>query len=97
MARVPTITLLQFRAEFEEFAAAGDPLVLAKIQDAADAIDPVQWGDLAPQGTKYLAAHLLALSPFGRALKLVAQNGTTVYSVRYDALVAAVGIGGLVV
>lgn len=64
------LTLAQFRDQFPEFEAAPDPFVQARL-DAAWRRTPTDvWGDLSQDRHAYLTAHLLSLSPYGRAAQL---------------------------
>lgn len=74
-------TLSQFRAEFPEFNTVSDVLVTAKLAAAALEMDNCVWGAFgqpggpntkADQGQMYLAAHKMAVSPFGQNSKTVA-------------------------
>ena len=76
MATPPTSAA--FKAAFPEFNGAPDPLVSAKIADAAGRTGDV-WGDLWLQGVMYRTADLLAKSPFGRGMRLVLDSGKSVY------------------
>lgn len=85
-------TLATFKVQFPEFANSGDPLLQAHLDAALLEIGPV-WGALADQGQMYLAAHKLALSPYGQNAKMVAKDGTTTYQVHYQRLVGIVSSG----
>lgn len=87
----------QFLVQFPEFDAADPGQVQAMLAAAALEIDREIWGVKADQGTMYLAAHKLALSPFGNGAQLVAEDGSTTYQVHYDRLVKQVGIGAMTV
>lgn len=74
------ITAAEFLVGFPEFSAAGTPLVEAKLADAdattsVDAFAPA----VRDRRVALVAARLLALSPFGRDMKLVSDDGATVY------------------
>lgn len=76
-----------FKTTFPEFASADDGLVSAKLAEALRSIDVDIWGDLAVDGQAYLAAHLLAMSPFGIQAGFRAgagANQTSVYWGTYD-------------
>lgn len=74
------VTAAQFKAEFAEFEGAPNALVQAKLDLALRRTPADVWGDQQDDGIKYLAAHLLALSPKGRELKLIVnRDGETTY------------------
>jgi hypothetical protein len=85
-------TRASFFVSFPEFSATDVNLVDAKLAEAAAEIDQDVWGDRATAGHGYLAAHLLAMSPFGNAAKLVDKSSTT-YEVHYKRLVRTVTAG----
>ena len=73
------MTPTEFKAEFAEFAGASDSIVQAKLTQAEAETDAAVFGAQVDDAVKYLAAHLLALSPFARDMKLVDKGGETVY------------------
>lgn len=95
MATVPTAAA--FKVEFPEFASADDTLVDAKLADAAARTGADVWGSKWEMGVKYKAARLLALSPFGRKMRLVNNDGSTVYDADIKAMVRSVTSGHRVV
>lgn len=91
-----TITLASFLAEFPEFDpedGSRDDLVQAKIDAAYLRTNAAVWGDMRDEGAKYLAAHMLALSPFARELKLADTSGETMYLAQRHAMERAVVSG----
>jgi hypothetical protein len=90
--------LSDFRQRFPEFQNAPDLFVQAALDAAALEIDPCAWGAKADQGQAYLAAHKMALSPYGNGVRvLVGRDPVTTYWVHYDALVRQVAHGGMMV
>lgn len=88
------VSRAQFIVQFPEFRNADASQVQAMLDAAELEIDREVWGAKGDQGQSYLAAHKLALSPFGNAAQLVAQGTTvTVYSDHYDRLVRQVSSG----
>lgn len=85
--------LATFRIQFPEFQFVDDSLVQAMLTAAALSVDVDVWGTKAGQGVGYLAAHKLALSPYGQAARLVAKDGSTTYETHYTDLVAQVSGG----
>lgn len=96
------LALSDFFARFPEFKDTSTTLVSAALNDAGLQIDRAVWGNLAGEGQGYLAAHRLALSPFGQAARMVskaggaskgAEAGVTTYLAHYNYLVGIVGSG----
>ena len=97
-----TVTPAQIALEFPEFdeIVAGDVVkVQAKIDDAARRLSEEQWGTLFNDGVKYLACHLIALSPFGEQSKLELKSGpeagtmTTTYFLEYKRMMRSIAAG----
>ena len=87
-------TLATFLVSFPEFTSIDSAYVHAKLDEAELQIDPDVWGTLETAGHGYLAAHLLALSPFGNTAKLdVSKSVTTTYERHYRRLVGMVTQG----
>lgn len=90
------ITVASFLAEFEEFDpedGSRDTLIQAKIDAAYLRTDAAVWGAMRDEGAKYLAAHLLAFSPFARELKLANDSGQTIYGAQRKQMEMAVVSG----
>jgi hypothetical protein len=93
------VTRATFVAQFPEFADTNTPQVEAVLAAAELEIDREVWGAKGDQGQMYLAAHKLALSPYGNAATMVLKkpndgaHGDTVYGSHYDSLVSQVGSG----
>lgn len=94
-----SLTLAAFIVRFPEFTAADAGLVQAKLDEADRQIDRTVWDDpglahlLGDDGQGYLAAHLLALSPFGNAAAMVAKDGSTTFEKHYKRLQIAATCG----
>lgn len=91
-----TVSVAAFLAEFAEFDpedGSANVLVQAKLDAAYLRTNAAVWGDMRDEGAKYLAAHLLALSPYARQLKLVSSNGETSYLMQRRAMEMAVVSG----
>lgn len=78
----------------------GLSLLSAMLAAAQLEIDATVWNAKSDQGTAYLMAHKLALSPFGNKARLVADkrpgdgpHGQTTYGAHYDSLVRQVASG----
>jgi hypothetical protein len=86
-------------AQFPEFADAATDLLDRMLAAAALEIDADIWLAKYDQGQMYLAAHKLALSPYGNSMQLVLKqpedtpHGSTIYGVHYDSLVMQVASG----
>lgn len=91
-----TMTVSQFLVVQPEFAGVDTTLLQAELDAAALEIDVIVWGPKADQGQRYLAAHKLALSPFGQGVRLVAKDGTTTYWTHYERLRKQVSSGSRV-
>lgn len=90
--------LSTWRVQFPEFDAVSDPMAQAYLDAAALEVDLAVWGPKADQGIFYLAAHKLALSPYGQAARLAARastkgTATTTYFEHFTNLVSQVTIG----
>jgi hypothetical protein len=88
-----TITRAAFVEEFEEFTNTSDAVIDAKLAEAYRRTPERVWGDLTDDGAKYLAAHLVAQSPYARELKLVDKDGQTRYGQQRDHLALVVSSG----
>lgn len=85
-------TLAARYPELETLASERAAFVQAKLDEAAEDIDETVWGGKAEFGHGALAAHLIAMSPFGAQAGLRTEDGkTSVYWSRYEDLQTAVG------
>lgn len=95
-----------FRTYHPEFVNVPDTLVQAELDGASLEIDQGIWGTFAAtpivstaaltkadMGHRFLAAHKLALSPFGQNARLVAKDGGTTYLTHYQKLQRQVSSG----
>ncbi len=87
------MNIATFLTQFPEFRAADASLVLAMLNAAQLEIDVAVWRSKADQGQGFLAAHKLALSPFGQNTRLVAKDGSTTYWKHYTQIRAQVASG----
>lgn len=87
------MTVGMFVVQFPEFEGVDTDLLQVHLDAAELEIDRSVWLLKGDQGQGYLAAHKLALSPFGNNAKLVAKDGSTTYQVHYDRLVRQVSSG----
>jgi hypothetical protein len=79
--------------QFPEFGAVDTTFLQAHLNAAVLEVDANIWGAKVDQGIMYLAAHKIALSPFGNNAKLVAKDGTTTYEKHYSRLKLQVSSG----
>jgi hypothetical protein len=99
------LTVAAFKTFFPEFAITGDAAKIAArdamiqlyIDDATTEIGDY-WKDVCgrdwtDKGVKYLAAHKLAISPFGLNAKLSSKEGKSVYGEEYMRLSRIVSFG----
>jgi len=88
-------SLAGFRASYPEFSMAQDALVSAKLSDATLRTSTTAFSATEADIHIYLlTARLLALSPFGRDMRLSADDNSTVYDddLRRVERAAAVGL-----
>lgn len=78
-------TLASFIVDYPEFEEADAALVEGKLAMATRRVDAVAWGDQFDDGVGLLAAHLLAISPFGQMARMSATDGTSTYLKSYEA------------
>lgn len=68
-----------FLVRYGEFSTAGSDLIEAALTDAATELDTSIYRDKYDVAHGLLAAHKLAISPYGRSARLVNEDGTTTY------------------
>lgn len=98
-----SVTVSSLTTRYPEFAAAKPAQVQACIDDAMTQVNASAWGDRYDRAVSLLAAHFLALSPFGLGLQLgvrrdperndTTDNGSTVYEQQYLELRASNIVG----
>lgn len=77
-----TVSVSDIRTRFPEFdnsAITSDALITMLIDEAETRTPATIWGSKQDAGIRYLTAHLLALSPQARELKLATADGSTPY------------------
>jgi hypothetical protein len=87
------VTLSEFRVRFPEFSRLADPLVEDCLAEATRQTPEKVWGEKQVDGIKWLAAHLAALSPSSRDLKMVGKDGDSMYLTRRRQLESVVASG----
>lgn len=88
------VSVATMKSKHREFADLDDSVVETALDDALSEIDAKVWGDLADRGQRLLAAHMLAMSPFGATAGLRAGSGanqTSIYWGQYEDLRKRVG------
>jgi hypothetical protein len=84
------VDLPGFRARFPEFRTADDTLVSACLAAAAGETDSGEFGAAYDEAHGLLAAHKLAISPFGQAARMVSDKGQTTYMAEREAVTSRV-------
>ena len=94
------VSVEQLRSEFPEFAHTNEALLAAKLADATAMLNAHAFGDTHDHAVKYMAAHLVALSPNGEFARLdpneESDGARTLYERQYLALARSV-LGAMVV
>ena len=80
------LSLSTFRARFPEFQSQPDATLQDAINRGAAQSDSTIFGDLVDEATGYLAAHFLALSPFGQQARLSGPTESTTYYLHWRRL-----------
>jgi hypothetical protein len=62
-----TVLAASIKSRWSEFASLSDATVTAAIEEAGRRVSSTAWGDLADDGVRYLAAHILAQDLAGSA------------------------------
>ena len=92
------MNLAAFRSTFPEFQSATDVMVQSRLDQAAARMDLAIWGTRYEEGHGLLAAHLLALSPYGQMARMVSKSGTSTYGDQFRELQTIVaGLSGRVI
>lgn len=87
--------LAAFRTRYPEFGNVPDALIEAVLAEALLELNETIFGDMLSTAQGFLAAHKLAVSPYGVGTKLVNKDGSTSYGVHFDAIVAKTVEGAL--
>lgn len=86
--------LVEFRTRMPEFRNVPDAMVKAAIADAMDETDEAVWlPSHYEAAVRYLAAHKLALSPWGRNSALSGNGFKTTYYLHLENLMAGNVVG----
>jgi hypothetical protein len=79
----------EFILDFPEFDELAQAYIEVKLAEAEAMLDALAFGAAASNSlyniaVGYQAAHLLALSPYGKQLQLISDDGASVYSVALE-------------
>jgi len=79
----------EFILDFPEFSEMTEAYIDVKLAEAEAMLDELAFGESAGNAlynvaVGYKAAHLLALSPYGKQLQLTSGDGESVYSVAFE-------------
>lgn len=78
------VSVGQIVVEFPEFANTDQGLIAAKLADAQQQLDATAFGDDYDAAVKYLACHLIAVSPSGEFARLDPTEETDGASSTYE-------------
>lgn len=87
------VSLATFRSMHPEFENVPDALCQACLDEALLSLNVERWGTMLDIGQRYLAAHRIALSPYGQGTRLVTSKETTTYGTHFDDLVRQISEG----
>lgn len=73
------VTYADFVGRFPEFEPADTDMVTEVIAEATRRISSEEFEDATDDAVRYLAAHLLSTSPFGRQARMTAKDGSSTY------------------
>lgn len=82
------MTLAAFKARFPEFVTAPDPMVQAVLDAAATELNADEIGAPFDEAHGMLTAHKLAISPFGRAARMLNDDGESTYQHEFNAVMS---------
>lgn len=85
----PELRAEAFLERFPEFRTAG-AMLLPALEDAALFCEATAWGVHRENAIRLRTAHLLAISPYGRSQRMVADDGSTTYETEFKKLANAV-------
>jgi hypothetical protein len=78
---------------FPEFREADGDLLSSRLTAAIGRVDAEVWGPQWSNGVLMLAAHLLAISPYGQNARLSAKDGSSTYLAEYERMRLEVSFG----
>jgi len=68
-------------------------MVREAIAEATLEVDAEVWGDKTDTGVRWLAAHKLAITPWGQQARMVSKDGSTTYGKEHARLMRSVTPG----
>jgi hypothetical protein len=77
------VDLATFQIDFPEFRTAGTPLIQSWLDRAATELSASAFGVAYDEAHGLLAAHKGAISPFGRAARMLNEQGNSTYEVEF--------------
>lgn len=80
--------LSAFKTRFAEFRTADDTFVQAVLDEAATELNAGEIGGPYDAAHGLLAAHKLAISPFGRAARMLNDKGESTYQGEFSAVMS---------
>lgn len=87
------VTVSSFKARFPEFNNTDSDLVQSALDEALLQVNATVFDSKRDLGIQYLAAHILAVSPFGEPARLSDDSQSTIYYRRFQKLVNQVTVG----
>lgn len=72
-----------FQTDYPEFRSAGVPLMQSWLDRAATELNAVAFGSAYDEAHGLLAAHKGAISPLGRAARMLNDDGMSTYEVEF--------------
>jgi hypothetical protein len=93
------MSLVRFLKRFPEFDDKGieHSLIEMAIAEAQSEMNKKYWGELFDEGSHFLAAHKLAISPMGENCRLDGNQEKTIYQLEYERLCKKAFIGAYVI
>lgn len=89
MAVTPALML----TNHPEFEGASNALLQDAIDKATRRVNPDMFKDTTDDAIEFLACHIVALSPYGQAARLVAADRSTTYLTQYEELAREAATG----
>lgn len=82
------MNLAAFQARFPEFRTADPAMVQVVLDEAATELNAAEIGAAFDAAHGQLAAHKLAISPFGRAARMLNEKGESTYQAHFADIMA---------
>lgn len=78
--------LAAFRTRYPEFETAGDSFLQAVLDEAETELNSAEIGDAFNAAHGLLAAHKVAISPYGVAARMLNEEGKSTYENEFSAV-----------